>query len=713
MSLKSIFFYPPLPPAVYLRSPAEQLPYPLEDPRCFLFSRGRHAIWQAAAALPLEPGDRVLAPAWHHGAEIEALRRAGLEIDFYELGPSLEPSEEHLEALLGPRTRMLFITHYLGFPRDTAHWRAWCDERRLLLFEDAAHASLARGERTPLGLLGDAAIWCLFKSFPVPDGAALRLRRETPQAPVDPARGVRETLRGHTQWLLQRAPSLAAAVPGRSRSKGFDLAAEIDLGDARTAPLAATRWLLPRVASDDAAHRRRANYQMLLDELGSQVAPPFGHLPYGAVPLGLPLQVDSKRTLIERLEARGIDAVDFWCEPHPLLHKAAPEFAATAKRRASTVLLPVHQGLRPSELERIADAAQVPRKPPRAELRVERAQSIGELYDEWSALALRARNVFATPEWTATWCKHLLRDRPLELLAFRSRSGRLVGVLPLYVHTERPLRILRLAGHGPGEELGPVCAPEDRPQVARALVRALAGLGGGMLVAEQLPAEAGWGALTGGHALRSEPSPAVAPDADGWEGYLAGCSRRMRKELRRQQRRIDQLNGIVRYRLGGSSAEELQADLELLFSLHDAVFGDRSRFLDHSDFHRDFAEVSRQRGWLRMWFLEIDGRTVAAWYGFRYAGVEFDYQGGRDPDWDSYSVGTVIIAHAMRSALEDGVDEYRLLRGAELYKQRFATHDRGLETLVIGNGALAGLAAAAAAALPDRVASAAKGRLAA
>ena len=33
MSLKSIFFYPPLTPAVYLCSPAEQLPYPLDDLR--------------------------------------------------------------------------------------------------------------------------------------------------------------------------------------------------------------------------------------------------------------------------------------------------------------------------------------------------------------------------------------------------------------------------------------------------------------------------------------------------------------------------------------------------------------------------------------------------------------------------------------------------------------------------------------------------------
>jgi CelD/BcsL family acetyltransferase involved in cellulose biosynthesis len=157
----------------------------------------------------------------------------------------------------------------------------------------------------------------------------------------------------------------------------------------------------------------------------------------------------------------------------------------------------------------------------------------------------------------------------------------------------------------------------------------------------------------------------------------------------------------------------LQRDLDVLFSLHEAVFQEDSSFLAHAEFHREFAEIARERGWLRMWFLEVGGRDVAAWYGFRYAGIEHDYQGGRDPEWEEFSVGTVMIAHALRTALAEGVQEYRLLRGAEPYKQRFATHDRGLETLVIGHGAIGGMAAAAAAALPDRVASAAKRRLAA
>src|SRR5204863_8790734 len=113
---------------------------------------------QAAGALGLGSGDVALVPAWHHGAEVEALRQAGLELVFYESGPLLEPDADELESLLAQRVRLLVVTHYLGFPQDVARWRAWCDERGLLLLEDAAHASLATAGEHPAGAYGDAAI---------------------------------------------------------------------------------------------------------------------------------------------------------------------------------------------------------------------------------------------------------------------------------------------------------------------------------------------------------------------------------------------------------------------------------------------------------------------------------------------------------------------------------------------------------------------------
>ena len=112
----------------------------------------------------------------------------------------------------------------------------------------------------------------------------------------------------------------------------------------------------------------------------------------------------------------------------------------------------------------------------------------------------------------------------------------------------------------------------------------------------------------------------------------------------------------------------------------------RSAFLRFEGFHRELAPLAYERGWLRLWFLDLDDRPVAAWYGFRFAGVESYYQAGRDPSLRDASVGLVLLAHSIREAAEDGMTEYRLLRGDEGFKQRLADGDPGVETFALARG---------------------------
>jgi CelD/BcsL family acetyltransferase involved in cellulose biosynthesis len=62
------------------------------------------------------------------------------------------------------------------------------------------------------------------------------------------------------------------------------------------------------------------------------------------------------------------------------------------------------------------------------------------------------------------------------------------------------------------------------------------------------------------------------------------------------------------------------------------------------------------------------------------------------------------VARAIRGALEDGLREYRFLRGDEPYKYRFADGDRGLETFAMARGPRGAAAAAAGAAVSGRLA---------
>ena len=148
-------------------------------------------------------------------------------------------------------------------------------------------------------------------------------------------------------------------------------------------------------------------------------------------------------------------------------------------------------------------------------------------------------------------------------------------------------------------------------------------------------------------------------------------------------------SGALSYRLA-SDPEHLERDLDTLFRLHRQRWGGAAtRFLLAAPFHREFAAQALRQGWLRLWFLEIDGRPVAALHGFRFAGAESFYQSGRDPAFRHQPVGFVLLAHAVRHALTDGMRECRFLRGGEAYKSRFATSDPGLETYGLPRGASA------------------------
>jgi CelD/BcsL family acetyltransferase involved in cellulose biosynthesis len=321
---------------------------------------------------------------------------------------------------------------------------------------------------------------------------------------------------------------------------------------------------------------------------------------------------------------------------------------------------------------------------------------------EWRRLAERTGHVFATQEWLETWWRHHGR-RPV-LLGVARLDGQAAAVVPLEVWRASGMPVLRFLGHGPSDCLGPVCARAPDLVTAHAVAETVAAIPVRrfVLVAELVAADQGFADLTGATPLYRDSSPVLALGHASWDEFLAARGRNFRQQARRYPRKLAEL-GPVGYRLADDPGR-LDHDLDILFDLHRRRWsGTQTAFTAAEAFHREFAAIALANGWLRLWFLEIGGRTVAALYGFRFAGAESAYQAGRDPGLErNVPAGFVLLAHAVRSALADGVSEFRLLRGGAAYKERFATSDPGLETY--------GLARGTAAALVLRTALAARGR---
>ena len=311
---------------------------------------------------------------------------------------------------------------------------------------------------------------------------------------------------------------------------------------------------------------------------------------------------------------------------------------------------------------------------------------------EWDALAERSGNVFATREWLSTWQRHHGGGQRTLTLASRDAGGRLTGLLPLRVARRHPALLLPVGPWPP--PAGPViCAPEDIATVPRDLAEQLAGRDDwDVLLAQAVPVGAGWREALRAVPRGREPNRTLDFEGRGWDELLAARSRNFREQIGRRERRLRK-----RYALEYRRSEDpvrLDADLDVLHRLHRLRFGETSTGLtaEREAFHRDIASQALERGWLALWFLELDGRPVAASLDFRYAGSELVYQSGRDPDFEADNVGLALTVHTVREAAGAGVSAYRFLRGDQEYKRRLANRDEPIESLAASRGLVGDLA---------------------
>ena len=343
----------------------------------------RVAIRKACDLLGLKPGDEVLAPAYNCGSELDPLLHAGLSILLYPLDRQARVDPDAVAALIRPKTRAIYVTHYFGFlqPELTA-LRRLCDDHGLALIEDCA-LSLFSGAQPAEGRTGDIAVFCFYKFLPVIAGGALvintaRITGETRFVKPAPAgfvakrlirAGLRaglgttataalsRVLRGRTAAAPDSAP-VPAPVPASRQTDPPDMPGHYyfapRLQNTRISSLTAHMLSGFDVAEVSAA--RRTNYLHLLDRLNAipGAAPLFSDLPAEAVPLNMPVVITGpdRNALVLALQAEGIAATPWWSGYNRHLDFSSAPDARYLKDHL--LCLPSHQSLTVAAIDHIA-----------------------------------------------------------------------------------------------------------------------------------------------------------------------------------------------------------------------------------------------------------------------------------------------------------------------------------------------------------------------
>jgi CelD/BcsL family acetyltransferase involved in cellulose biosynthesis len=299
---------------------------------------------------------------------------------------------------------------------------------------------------------------------------------------------------------------------------------------------------------------------------------------------------------------------------------------------------------------------------------------------EWDALADRSGvPPWFRPGWFAAWA-HAFAGPTAAVFAIRGQAGELLAVAPVV----RRRGVLRAAANWHTPEFG-VCGKDAAAVVA--LLRALfsqrprridiafvdrAGSTAAAL-AELCPA-AGYRVLS----RTIERSPYLELTG-GWQRYHEALDGRVRREIARRQRRLDERGGLQLDVQDGSRG--LDVLLEQGFRVEASGWKGSSGTAIASkpqtrDFYSEIARWAAARGWLRLAFLRVGGQPVAFDLALQTGGAHFLLKTGYDPDFRGAAPG-VLLRHLMiKRAFAEGLGSYEFLGTESSWKATWTQTSR-------------------------------------
>lgn len=371
--------FPNIDPAGYFRSER------IDDPilcrkRFFLYSSGRAALYYAMKTAGL-PGDSgILLPSFHCGVEVEAVKRAGYHVDFYNVKRDLNIDFEDLAHRITAKTRALIVTHYFGFPQDMERVLEFCHENKLMLLEDCAHSLYSSFREKLTGSFGAFGIYSLRKTIALPNGGGLLCN--SPEFP-DPPEGNRyfdrHILKSAVRSMLEYK-ARGTSISGKISYGILSLYASIygnaakDIKDITGTPATDVHWyydvptfdyhnaisglslpLLRKESFKQIVKKRRENYR-LINETLSEIPDSVKlskDIKDGVCPLCYVVNVENRDKIVSEMRKKNVSPFIFGASAHTLLTmNNYPDFEYLSGKLMG---LPVHHQLRVQDIEMISE----------------------------------------------------------------------------------------------------------------------------------------------------------------------------------------------------------------------------------------------------------------------------------------------------------------------------------------------------------------------
>ena len=327
------------------------------------------------------------------------------------------------------------------------------------------------------------------------------------------------------------------------------------------------------------------------------------------------------------------------------------------------------------------------------------------LRKNWDALMEKARHisVFSSWEWMSLWWKHYGTGHDLKVLVALQEDN-VVGILPLYVSRQRfsryfNARILRLVGSGGDtspDYLGPILGPGIEEAVcsrfAEYLLRVLDiwDVSNFTDILNTTPFHAALLSACRMHGLSFQDgipgNIQIFTLPSNWKDYLASIPRERRYRHNSRRRKLTEKHAVRFF--AWESTDTLDQAIDKLIALHRLRWQDRPddqsfRSPEYLGFHREVIRICHERGWIRLYCLEIDGAISAIYYCYLFREELLYYQAGFDPAYEKYRPGHVLLGFIVEEAINQQYKVFDFLKGQYSFKSEWANGIQETRSLII------------------------------
>jgi CelD/BcsL family acetyltransferase involved in cellulose biosynthesis len=290
--------------------------------------------------------------------------------------------------------------------------------------------------------------------------------------------------------------------------------------------------------------------------------------------------------------------------------------------------------------------------------------------DRWESLARRSgATPFMWPGWIRAWCD-AFGGGELELLTIGDQ-GRFEAAMPVL----RKRGVVASASNWHTPSFEPIASDEatldalldaaldqSRTRLDLAFVNAA---GTGRRCAD-LARRRGFTVIE----RTIERSPYLETEGD-WEAYRADRSSKFWRDTRRRARRLQEQGEVAFESVTGGT--RLDERLDDGFRVEAAGWkGSQGTAISSSSttegFYRQIAHWADERGWLRLWFLRLDGRAIAFVFAIVHEHVHYSLKVGYDPEFRSHAPGRLLHERILRDAFTDDIRRFEFLGSPDPWK---------------------------------------------